>query len=277
MATAHPIPASPKFQDLTGKVFGNKTVLHYVGKRNGAHTWQFRCVCGYEGEIGSKPLKKLKECCIGCRTRPPDEDFTGRTFGIRIVESYAGNSQWNCICVKCGRKTVAYTKVLKDCANSPPGRRCHCELAATNKANAIHGMTGSVELQCWQDMLRRPYAGHCHGMEVSLLNFLDLVGPKPEGKCTIDRIDNDSIYTCGRCDECVKNGWPLNIRWATMKTQQNNKSNNRLIEHEGRFYTLTQLAEKSGMGRDILSWRLKRMSLEQALTMPVKSQRKKKS
>jgi hypothetical protein len=39
----------------------------------------------------------------------------------------------------------------------------------------------------------------------------------PVGECTIDRIDNDKGYA------------PDNCRWVDLKTQQNNKSNNRKV------------------------------------------------
>lgn len=42
----------------------------------------------------------------------------------------------------------------------------------------------------------------------------------PVGECTIDRIDNDKGYAPGNC------------RWVDLKTQQNNKSNNRKEFHK---------------------------------------------
>jgi hypothetical protein len=51
--------------------------------------------------------------------------------------------------------------------------------------------------------------------------FEDL-GEKPRG-LTIDRVDNDGHYSCGRCEECQREGWPFNLRWATRSEQQKNQ------------------------------------------------------
>lgn len=52
------------------------------------------------------------------------------------------------------------------------------------------------------------------------------IGPRPEGRYpngrplyTLDRIDNLGHYSCGHCEECERNGWPPNSRWATKSEQ----------------------------------------------------------
>ena len=61
---------------------------------------------------------------------------------------------------------------------------------------------------------------------------------------TIDRIDVNGNYE------------PTNCRWITMKEQHSNKRSNRIIEYRGQKYTLTQLAEKSGIKKTTLKERL---------------------
>jgi len=39
---------------------------------------------------------------------------------------------------------------------------------------------------------------------------------------SLDRIDNDGNYSCGKCDECVSHGWTFNVRWATRSQQMRN-------------------------------------------------------
>lgn len=54
-------------------------------------------------------------------------------------------------------------------------------------------------------------------------NFLSDIPPKPAPDLSIDRIENDDGYWCGHCEECRANNWPMNVRWATWKIQNNNR------------------------------------------------------
>lgn len=65
-------------------------------------------------------------------------------------------------------------------------------------------------------------------------NFLADMGERPKG-LSLDRIDNNGNYEPGNC------------RWATLMEQGNNKRNNVIIQHNGREYTLAQLARKYGI------------------------------
>lgn len=82
--------------------------------------------------------------------------------------------------------------------------------------------------------------------------FFQNMGPRPEGT-SLDRIDNTKGY------------YPENCRWASMKEQIRNKSNNRWITHDGKTLPLCDWAEKLGVRSDTLLKRLNRMSQEKAL------------
>ncbi len=53
--------------------------------------------------------------------------------------------------------------------------------------------------------------------------FYLIMGDRPKNK-TLDRINPDGHYSCGHCEECIKNNWKLNCRWASSSTQAHNKS-----------------------------------------------------
>lgn len=52
-------------------------------------------------------------------------------------------------------------------------------------------------------------------------NFFADMGERPEGM-SIDRIDVNGNYSCGKCEECIEKGWPANCRWATKTRQARN-------------------------------------------------------
>lgn len=81
------------------------------------------------------------------------------------------------------------------------------------------------------------------------------VGGRPDGY-TLDRKDNNGPYS------------PQNCRWATMKTQNMNKSDNIVIEYNGRSQTLTEWAKELGINcvtfhnRYVRGWSIERMITE---------------
>lgn len=66
-------------------------------------------------------------------------------------------------------------------------------------------------------------------------NFLADLGPKPDPKLSLDRIDNDLGYWCGKseCPECGPVTREPNCRWATRRTQRLNCSRINMITVDG--------------------------------------------
>lgn len=93
--------------------------------------------------------------------------------------------------------------------------------------------------------------------EDGYINFLNDMGERPVG-CSIERIDNNIGY------------YPDNCKWATMKEQENNRSNNNKIEYQGEIKTISQWAEQYGMSHQTLRHRLDKqgMTIEKALLSP---------
>ena len=119
-------------------------------------------------------------------------------------------------------------------------------------------MFGTPEHRSWSKMHRRCrdrnnnryhlYGGR--GIKVcarwsDFMLFLKDMGPKPDPRHTIDRIDGNGDYAPGNC------------RWATFTTQARNRRSNRVVTAFNQTRTMAEWAETIGMDVRTLWSRLK--------------------
>lgn len=147
--------------------------------------------------------------------------------------------------------------------------RVRPDLAERNRQRAKHGMTGTFTFKTWDSMRQRcrnpdnkdfaNYGGR--GISVcdrwnEFQTFLADMGERPSGM-TLDRIDVNGNYE------------PSNCRWATPKAQSRNKRNNVVVEFDGQQMTVAEWAEKTGIERKTLEYRIRAgWRPERALTTP---------
>lgn len=84
------------------------------------------------------------------------------------------------------------------------------------------------------------------------------MGRSPHGK-TLDRKDNEKGYH------------PSNCHWATRRQQARNRRSNKLFVYNGEKLCVAELAERVGLPRAVVSWRLNAgWKLVKALQDPVR-------
>jgi hypothetical protein len=107
-------------------------------------------------------------------------------------------------------------------------------------------------------------------------DIIENIGNRPKNK-TLDRIDNNKNYSCGKCEECLKNKWQFNSQWSTGKEQCRNMRKNLWFTGFGERKCLKDWMNDS---RNLISStgiisRLKNgWSVEDALTIPSHKKRK---
>lgn len=203
--------------------------------------------------------------------RPESPNLTGSRIGRLTVLERAerapdGKACWLCLC-DCGKRKVIRAAVLQI------GKATSCGCFAnemTSKRSTTHGLTHSPEWAAWRRIKARcndtradQFARYgargikvCEQWLASFETFFADMGPMPEDKRTIDRIDNAKGYE------------PWNCRWASVTEQNRNKTSNVRLTHDGRTMTVAEWAREIGMTHTGLNDRLARMTTHEALTLP---------
>lgn len=200
-------------------------------------------------------------------------DLTGQTFGrltvLGIAPKRPGQKpiRWWCRC-ECGNvidATPAHLKKgsVKSCGclnrdfNAVRAERLVVRNTTTLKK---HGQTDIAEYNSWTAMRKRCLnpnhrAYHRYGGrgiticdrwlgEDGFVNFLADMGSRPSWQHTLDRIDPDGNYEASNC------------RWADELHQQRNRTDARLITHDGQTRCLSEWAALHRMTTLLLWQRL---------------------
>jgi hypothetical protein len=267
----------PKLVDLTGRRFGKLIALR---RSIDISLWFVQCDCGSpEKMVRGSNLSSGNTTSCGCHQRARASassliDITGKRFGKLIVISRSEGTKWVVRC-DCGStdRSVEGNNLRRGKTSS-----CGC-----NQGLIKHGGHGTPAYVSWQSMIQRcTNKNHkradryidrgiciCCGL-MEFDDFLRILGPRPANK-SIDRWpDKDGNYACGSCSECIQNGWIRNVRWATQGEQLRNTSRTRLLTYNGKTMCLKDWATEVGMLQKTLASRLKKMSVDMALTVPVK-------
>lgn len=104
-------------------------------------------------------------------------------------------------------------------------KRCDC---VTNKDYKWYGGRGIGYQKSWRDFVRF---------------YKDMGGTYKRG-LTLERVDNSMGYSKENC------------KWVTWNEQRKNKSNNIVIEYNGKKYILEELSKLSGIHRETLRHRI---------------------
>jgi len=207
-------------------------------------------------------------------------DLTGHKYGrltvLEMAPRVKGKGvEWVCRC-DCGKEAV----VLSNSLRRGNTKSCGCLFTEMLvKRNTKHGHArrdNKTRLYgIWVRMRQRcsdsnssdyeRYGGR--GIKVcdewnDFGNFHDWAHANGYKKhLTIERINNDGDYE------------PTNCKWVAPEKQARNKRNNRFIEFRGQKKTLAEWSEITGIDSSLLRYRLKRWSVEEALTTGIREDR----
>lgn len=199
-------------------------------------------------------------------------DLQGLTFGrltvVRRVENKGTSAAWECECT-CGRKCVVIG------ANLRRGLQQSCGCLRSEKlseAASTHKSSKTRLFTIWMSMIHRcenptntAYRNYGkRGIRVcpewhEFVTFQEwAIQNGYNENLSIDRINNEQGYN------------PSNCRWVTMKEQQNNRTNNRIIEINGIKKTMAQWADETGISTRTIWYRLSVGKTGEEIIAPVR-------
>lgn len=210
--------------NLIGKKFGRLTVVDYAEDNvsaSGYHTvmWKCVCECGKFVVVRGKCLTSGVTKSCGC--------FQKSSMSSRVSKHH-----------KSGTRLYAIWNSMRQRCNNPRNRAYH------NYGG--RGITICHEWDSFEEFQRWAYfTGYDEAAE--------------RGKCTLDRVDVNGMYS------------PDNCRWSDMREQSNNKRNTIYIEYQAQEKPISQWADETGLDYSTI-W--KRHKLELPTTKVLQSTRR---
>lgn len=197
---------------------------------------------------------------------------TSEPFSLRDARGYSARFV-SCAC-DCGRDCAVSPSHLARGHRTACGSDCGLRVAnyKTAEYRAWHGLKERCLNARGKDYPKYGARGIrvCARWVNSFHFFVADMGKKPTSAHSIDRINNDGNYSCGKCEECRANGWPANCRWATRSQQQRNRRKRPVFTINGVTRTQAEWAELHGMSTRTLGGRLRRgLTIEQAINEPL--------
>ena len=169
---------------------------------------------------------------------------TGST--TRIIEIIVSEGKRRVIfaCDGCGKPKTTTIGQFRLSTYHYCNEEClHASYTGDKCGSYKHGYSKLPEYGIWQAMKNRcyrtkgqdyeNYGGRgikvCERWRSSVVNFIEDMGLRPSKSHSINRKDNDANYSCGKCDECLANGWTANCEWATRNEQLGNRRNSVVV------------------------------------------------
>ena len=194
------------------------------------------------------------------RTKYSIGDKVGNLLILSRASKVGNSIRWNVKC-DCGTDKIITTSNLKRDAGL-----CRCRGSYSWGHPEKNGI-GSFEYRAWTNIRKRVTSGTakmCERWLNSYDDFLNDIGRSPGNEFTVDRIDNSKGYS------------PDNCRWADAKQQGRNRSNNLIIEYNGKSQCLSAWAEEFKINAHTLWVRIYTLGwdLEKSLTTSVNTRNK---
>lgn len=218
-------------ESLVGRRFGRLLVETPGESRAGKRYWNCLCDCGVRLPVSGWGLRSGRAKSCGCqkiakaqaraRLVPEVGQVRGRAR-ITGVSRFLVDLE----CLGCGATGSIIRRNLRAGARA--------RVAGCGCAGLKHGHFKSRVMtppySSWASMrkrVRKAVKGY-EGVRIcarwdSFQNFLEDLGWPPGPGYSLDRKSPWGNYSCGKCEECLAEGWEANCRWATKSEQTRNR------------------------------------------------------